>query len=64
MTDWSKVILDLRGAGMKTKSVASRCGIDKDTLYALLYKRAKEPRYSVGTKLLELHKALCPERQG
>lgn len=53
--DWPRIILDLRGKGLSRPHIARRIGVAPTTLSSYQSGQTKEPPYSVGVALLELH---------
>lgn len=62
MIDWQKVILNLRASGLSASATARRVKADAATVQRLARGEIKEPRFSQGLALLDLHLALCPEK--
>lgn len=62
IVNWSAVVTNLRGAGMSARGIARRCGFEPQTISRLESATQKEPRFTQGLKLLDLHYALCPEK--
>jgi len=71
MIDWSLILNQLRakyvhnqsiksdGTRRGMKAIAYVVGSDDVTLNRLARGEVKEPKYSVGVKILELHKKVC-----
>jgi transcriptional regulator with XRE-family HTH domain len=55
--DWQKIILELRETGLKQVDITEQTGISKATLSELRHGKTKEPSWSIGDKLLQLHKS-------
>lgn len=62
MTDWSKLLLELRSKGLKSPAIARHAGVDATTIRDLIGGRIKEPKYSVGEAIKDLHGRLCGSR--
>jgi transcriptional regulator with XRE-family HTH domain len=60
--DWSKVTNNLRQRRVSLAKIARETGADPVTLQRLARGEIHEPRFSVGIRLLDLHKDVCPER--
>ena len=60
--DWSAVVNNIRREGLSATSAARKVGADATTLQRLARGEIKEPRFSQGLALLDLHYALCPDR--
>jgi transcriptional regulator with XRE-family HTH domain len=55
--DWQKIILELRATGLKQVDITEQTGISKATLSELRHGKTQEPSWSIGAKLLQLHKS-------
>lgn len=53
--DWPKIILSLRGAGLSRPAIARKAGVAPNTISAYQSGQTREPPYSVGVRLIELH---------
>jgi hypothetical protein len=55
--DWKKIILDLRGAGIKTSKLSINCGLESSSLrhYAGGDRKSKRMEWSCGQYLLAMH---------
>ncbi len=62
MIDWQKLILNLRSAGLSTLMVSKRANMDAQTVTRFARGELKEPRFSQGLALLDLHLIACPEK--
>ena len=62
MVDWSTLVTNLRGAGMSARGIARRCLMEAQTVSRLQSGTQKEPRFTQGLMLLDLHYDLCPDR--
>lgn len=51
---WPQIIKLLKESGYSQQALAESTGVDQSTICRLGDGRAPEPRYSVGTKLIEL----------
>lgn len=60
--DWSAVVNNLRREGLSAATVARKVNADPATVQRLARGEIKEPRFSQGLALLDLHYALCPDR--
>lgn len=60
--DWQKIILNLRRAGFPVEAQARRVGMDPDTLRHYARGECREPRFSQGLALLDLHLSVCPDQ--
>jgi hypothetical protein len=58
-TRWSKVITELRAVGFTQTAIAAHCGCGQPTVSDLAVGRARDPAYSLGEKLLNLHREHC-----
>jgi hypothetical protein len=61
MIDWQRLLLNLRKRYKPLAQVADEIDCDEQTLCRLARGETKEPRWSVGIKLLDLHLDKCPE---
>lgn len=59
--DWQQVVLNLRKAGLPCSAVARRIGRDPSVIMRLSRGEKKEPLFSTGLALLELHVDFCAE---
>jgi hypothetical protein len=57
-TRWSELLTALRGLGWTQMQIAERCGCTRSTVSDLASGKAKDTMYSLGEKLIALHKAL------
>lgn len=57
--DWSRCALDLRAAGMALAAVDRRIGEWAGFTAKVANGDIKEPKFSQGIELLDLHEALC-----
>jgi hypothetical protein len=64
MIDWQRCMLNIRSAGMAVTRASEQCGMDPATGMRIARGDGKEPRFSQGMKLLDLHLALCPDKHG
>lgn len=62
MIDWQQLILDMNGLGISCVGIAKRTGAAENTIRGLKGGYWNEPRYSLGAKLLAMHKLHCPEK--
>ena len=60
--DWQKIILNLRHAGCTTKLIYTKAKMDESTVRRFARGELKEPRFSQGLELLDLHERFCPEK--
>lgn len=51
---WPQIIKLLKESGFSQQTLAERVGVDQSTICRLGDGRAPEPRYSVGTRLIEM----------
>lgn len=54
--DWAQIIKDISSTGLRQEQIAAFCGCGQSTISDLAVKKGREPGYSLGTKLRELHK--------
>ena len=57
MTDWQRIIFDLKRAGFSEDKIAKKIGWNKTSLNRLK-NGTHEPRYSLGQSLLDLHERM------
>lgn len=62
MIDWQRVVLNIRQQGLSVAAIARRVRMDADTLRHYARGEVREPRFSQGVELLNLHHALCPDK--
>ena len=62
LIDWQQIVLNLRTAGVSQTAIAKRINMDATNVRRLGNGEKKEPTFSQGMKLLDLHEALCPEK--
>lgn len=60
--DWQKVILNLRNVGVSTRLIRNTASMDESTVRRFARGELKEPRFSQGLGLLDLHEKFCPDR--
>jgi hypothetical protein len=60
--DWQKCVLNIRNEGLAAHRIAKKCGMDAVTAQRLARGEIKEPRFSQGLKLLDLHLGICPDK--
>lgn len=60
--DWQKIILNLRRAGISVEAQARRIGMDPQTLRNYARGDCREPRFSHGLSLLDLHYSVCRDQ--
>lgn len=61
MIDWQRVCLNLRTHYKSLATVAKEIGADWRHLQRLARGDTQQPRFDTGMRLLELHRAHCPE---
>lgn len=49
-------IEDIYNDGMSYKDIAKACGCDESTIYRIKEGQIKDPRYSVGKAIVDLHR--------
>lgn len=54
--DWPKIIFDLMRGGLSGAQIAERVGVAAPTLNCLKNGTTKQPKYSTGVALLDLHR--------
>ncbi len=54
--DWVQIIKDIVSTGVRQEQIATYCGCGQSTISDLLVKKGRDPSYSLGAKLLLLHK--------
>jgi lambda repressor-like predicted transcriptional regulator len=59
VTDWKRVILEVKAAGMSVKALAYHAACAPNTLYNILRGSREEPLHSEGVAILEIHGRLC-----
>lgn len=57
VTPWRPLIADLIAAGMNQTEIANRCGCGQSAVSKLLNGTVTDPQYSLGEKLIALHRA-------
>lgn len=57
ITDWPRVMRELRAAGWTPYKVALTLCCEHPTAYS--WEKGSEPRHSLGAALLNLHRAVC-----
>lgn len=62
LIDWQKVVLNLRTAGCTTNAIIRRANMAGSTIRHLARGEIKEPRFSQGMKLLDMHSSFCPDK--
>jgi len=60
MTDWTRIIAELRDSGISYSDMKRHTGVrSANTFREIESTRTKEPRHSLGVRLLALHKRHC-----
>ena len=62
MIDWNLILLNLRSAGMTYEKISKACNIDAQAIGHIARYETKEPKFSVGLKLLDLHLIHCKNK--
>lgn len=57
--DWSAIVSEIRSRGMTMKALARHAGCSMANLYHLLNGTNREPAWSIGERLLDMHRRLC-----
>ena len=57
---WQKLIKDVCGTGLSVANVARKANAGVSTIADLASGATKEPRYSLGVRLIELHRETVP----
>lgn len=60
--DWSKVVTNLRAAGMSARGIAKRCRMEAQTVSHLQNGYTKDPRWTQALALLDIHADVCRDR--
>jgi hypothetical protein len=60
--DWQRVILNLKSGGVSYRTIAKRCRCDESTVGHLVRGEQREPKFSTGLALLDLHLSMCPDK--
>lgn len=60
--NWQRVMLDLRSAGCSGALVGRKARMDPATAQRLARGDKREPSFSQGMALLDLHLAHCPDK--
>ena len=58
---WRSMLIDLKQAGMTQMQIAEHCGCDQSTISALSNGKAEEPRYTLGERIIALHRERAPQ---
>jgi len=64
MIDWKMVALNIRQSGVSLSRAADLIGCDEQTINRLSRGDTKEPKFSIGVKILDLHFDFCKEKHG
>lgn len=62
MIDWQRICLNLQAKYKPLAKVATEIGADAATLRRLARGETKEPKFSTGLRLLDLHYDQCSDR--
>lgn len=57
--DWKLLIAQLQAAGMSQAQIAEKCSCVQSTISELATIPGREPRYSLGVALTQLHKRIA-----
>ena len=60
--DWQRLLLNLRQAKLSLSAVSKICHIDPATVGHLSRCETREPKFSQGLALLDLHLQICPDK--
>jgi transposase-like protein len=61
--NWQMIVLNIRTAGLPVAAIARKIGMEPETLRRCATGEAKkEPEFSKGLALLELHLSVCPDK--
>jgi len=63
VTDWPRILLDLRRAGLTVDEIAAATHSSRGAVHGWLTLGA-EPRYSTGVLILALHARHAPQKAG
>ena len=53
--NWQKLISELSAAGVTQKDIAAQCACGQSTISEILRGAIKNPAYSIGKQLIDLH---------
>ena len=56
MTDWNRIIVEIRKAGMTDSEIAEAVGVCRHTIWGLCNGRTREPKHALGERLLDMHR--------
>ncbi len=62
MIDWSRLIMNLRGAGLSTYAIARRAKCSPSNVSMLACAHTREPGPELTVRLIDLHFDACPEQ--
>lgn len=57
--DWTKLLTDLKAAGMTQVQIAAECGVTQTSVSELFRGEIKNPSYDFGARLTALHTLKC-----
>jgi transposase-like protein len=61
--NWQTIVLNIRTAGVPVSAIARKIGMEPEALRRCATGEAKkEPRFSEGLALLDLHLSICPDK--
>lgn len=61
--DWKSILADLKAAGRTQKDIATKCGCAQTTISDLATGKTDQPAYSIGERLMALHKSATRRRK-
>lgn len=62
--DWTKITADLAARGVTQKTIADRCKCGQSTVSEISRGEIKNPAYSIGKALIDLHAEICADVAG
>lgn len=60
--NWQTIILNIRSNGISCASIARRVGCDPSAIRHLATAEVKEPKFSIGIEILNMHHDLCRDK--
>jgi len=61
--NWQTTVLDLKSSGWTETKLAALCGCTQANINLMAQGLSKNPRYSIGAPLVELHKSMLAVRR-
>lgn len=61
--NWQNIIKELQAAGFSQPQIAARCECSQASISALSIGKTKEPNFTLGQKIMAMHKLFTPKKK-